>query len=146
MHVNQSVMPGSHYIKADPPKRWSALLSESHRRKQGSIDRASTDESFGVDDEVSERIEIAHGVHVAHFGTLYAQGLGLAIHALAACALIIDGMVRTLFDTHTAVWIACGLLIFAEAVGQRNARVVVSFPFVKALAISPMRVGWEGNF
>ncbi len=61
---------------------WLSNLAEPGCEQAG-IDGARSLERFDVDGDIDQRIEATDRVHVARFGPLNAQILGLAIDALA---------------------------------------------------------------
>jgi hypothetical protein len=73
--------------------RWLSHFAELGS-EQACIDGPCPLEGLGVDGDVDQRIEPTDGANVARFGPFNAQVLGLAIDALTASPLGIDGLVE----------------------------------------------------
>ena len=62
--------------------------------EQRSVDGSGSLQGFGVDDDVGQGIEIADRASIADLGAFNAVGLGLAVDALGAGALLVDHRCR----------------------------------------------------
>src|SRR5437016_5002601 len=72
--------------------------------EQGGIDLACSSEDLDIDADIGQRIQPAHRVAVAGFGSLNAQVLGLTVDAFTRGSLVVDDLVERALaiegDTH----------------------------------------------
>src|SRR5713226_4299924 len=93
----------------------------SQRREQAGIDGACLLEGLGIDHDVDQGIEPTHRAHVACVGPFNAEVFGLAIDALNAGTLSINGLVERAGgieqSAHQATFLPVGVFDAAFAEG-----------------------------